>query len=81
LPEKIHGSHIQRAFVVSRELGEILEDLRLGVDFAVCLDPLKTVIQKRRDCLRVSLGQGFCQTLVRLAERGRIIGSGKPRAR
>ena len=81
LAEKVHGSHIHCAFVVGGELGQIIEDLRLRVYSAVRLDPLEAFIQKSGDRLRVALAEGIGQTLVRLAERGRFVGSGERPAR
>jgi hypothetical protein len=44
------------------------------VDLPIRLDPLETVVQKRRDPLGVAFGEGIGQTFVRLPERGRVIG-------
>jgi hypothetical protein len=81
LAEKLHGPHVQRAIVVGGELGQILEDLGLGVYFAARLDPLEAVIQKGGDYLPVALCESVYQAPVRLTERRRVIGSGKRLAR
>src|SRR5882672_1027860 len=77
LAEEVNGSHIQCAFVVGGELGQIIQDLRLGMDPAVRLDPLEALIQKSGDCLLVAIREGLGQVVVRLSERRRVIGSGK----
>src|SRR5258707_7735826 len=81
LAEQVNGSHVQCAFVVGSELSQIIEDLRLGMDPAVRLDPLEALIQESGGGFLVATREGLGQIVVRLAERRRVIGSGKWPAR
>jgi len=57
-------------FVVGGELSQIIEDLRLGVDPAVRLNPLEALIQESGGGFLVATREGLGQIVVRLRNAG-----------